>query len=122
MAGTKPRKTEAKDLSDQAIEMIAERFKALSEPTRLKLIMALRNREQNVNSLVKEAGSTQANVSRQLQHLTEAGILSRRKDGLKVYYKIADPDIFRLCELVCGSLEDHLRSQIQAFAAIREGD
>lgn len=106
----------AKTMSDHALKMIAERFKVLSEPTRLKLIMALRNAERNVTSLVEVAGSTQANVSRHLQQLTEAGILSRRKEGLNVYYKIADPGIFQLCELVCGSLEDHLRSQMEAFA------
>ena len=109
-------RTKIKKLSDQALLLIAERFKALSEPTRLKLIMALQNGEKNVGVLVKETAATQANVSRQLQNLTEAGILKRRKQGLHVYYSVADPDVFRLCEVVCGSLEDHYKSQADAFS------
>lgn len=108
-------KTPAKQLSDRAIRLIAERFKALSEPTRLKLIMALQEGEQNVGRLVEATGATQANVSRQLQNLTDAGILSRRKKGLHVFYSIADRGVFDLCTVVCGSLEHHFRSQMQAF-------
>ena len=104
-----------KKLSDQALLLIAERFKALSEPTRLKLIMALQQGEKNVGTLVTETSSTQANVSRQLQNLTEAGILKRRKEGLHVYYSIADADVFKLCDVVCGSLEDHYKHQAEAF-------
>lgn len=103
------------ELSEQAIHLIAERFKALSEPTRLRLIMALQAGEKNVGKLVQETGSTQANVSRQLQHLTDAGILKRRKAGVHVFYSIADREVFALCKVVCGSLEDHFKSQAEAF-------
>ncbi|HXK60512.1 MAG TPA: metalloregulator ArsR/SmtB family transcription factor [Acidobacteriota bacterium] len=105
----------ARKLSDEAIRLIAERFKALSEPTRLKLIMALEHGEKNVSQIVEEVSSTQANISRHLQYLTEAGILKRRKDGLHVYYSISDPRVFDLCQVVCGSLEQHFNNQAQAF-------
>ncbi len=102
-------------LSDEALVMIAHRFNVLSEPLRLRLIHALFGGEKSVNALVELTGGTQANVSRHLQTLTQAHILQRRKEGLQVFYSIADPTIFELCELVCGSLEKQLTKQAQAF-------
>ena len=64
-------------------------------------------------------GGTQANVSRHLQTLTGAHILARRKEGLQVFYAIADPSIFKLCELVCGSLEKSLHQQADALGGGR---
>ena len=69
-----------------------------------------------MSALVREAGGTQANTSRHLQALAAAGILGRRKEGLQVFYSIADPTIFPLCELVCGSLERQSARQVEALA------
>ncbi|HWL17930.1 MAG TPA: metalloregulator ArsR/SmtB family transcription factor [Opitutus sp.] len=102
-------------LSEAAIELIARRFSVLAEPMRLRLVHALFQGEKNVNALVEETGGTQANVSRHLQTLTQAHVLARRKEGLQVFYSIADPTIFKLCELVCGSLEKQLTKQAEAF-------
>jgi len=93
-----------KNLSDEALDLIAARFKALSESARLKLIIALQQGEKNVTELVATTGRGQTNVSRQLRQLVEAGVLARRRDGACVYYFIADPAIFELCSHVCGSL------------------
>lgn len=103
-------------LSDEAMQLVARRFAVLSEPMRLKLVHALVDGEKNVNTLVEETGGTQANVSRHLQTLTQASILSRRKEGLQVFYAIEDQSIFRLCELVCGSLEKQLAKQAGVFS------
>lgn len=103
-------------LSDEALALIARRFALLAEPMRLRLLHALFAGERNVNALVAASGGTQANVSRHLQALAEAGILSRRKEGLQVFYAIADPSIFDLCELVCGSLEKQHTRRAEAFA------
>lgn len=102
--------------SPEALEMIAARFRVLGDRTRLELIAALREGEKNVSDLVARVKGTQANVSRHLQTLTEAGILQRRKDGLHMYYSISDEGIFDLCEHVCGSLKKHLAKQAKAFA------
>ena len=102
-------------LSDAALEMVARRFAVLAEPMRLRLIQALFAGEKSVNGLVEETGGTQANISRHLQTLTQAHILSRRKEGLQVFYAIADPTIFTLCEQVCGSLEKQFNKQVEAF-------
>ncbi|MCC6232951.1 MAG: helix-turn-helix transcriptional regulator [Verrucomicrobiales bacterium] len=104
-------------LPPQALDLIATRFRVLGEPMRLRLLIALENAELNVSQLVAATGATQANVSRHLQTLTEAGILGRRKEGLNVYYHVADPSIFKLCEQVCGSLQRRLDQQARAFGA-----
>ena len=98
-------------LNEAALEIVARRFAVLAEPMRLRLIQALFAGEKNVNALVEETGGTQANVSRHLQTLTQAHMLSRRKEGTQVFYAISDPSIERLCQLVCGSLEKSLTKQ-----------
>lgn len=103
-------------LTDEALELVARRFAVLAEPMRLRLIQALFDGEKNVSELVEATAGTQANVSRHLQTLTQAHVLGRRKEGLQVFYSIADPSIFKLCELVCGSLEKSLVKQAGAFA------
>ena len=102
-------------LTEGAMELVARRFAVLSEPMRLRLIQALFDGEKNVTALAEATGGTQANVSRHLQTLTEAHLLQRRKEGLQVFYSIADPSIFPLCELVCGSIEKRLAAQADAF-------
>jgi ArsR family transcriptional regulator len=104
-------------LTDEALEMVARRFAVLAEPMRLRLIQALFDGEKNVTELVEATGGTQANVSRHLQTLLAGHILGRRKEGLQVFYKIADPTIPKLCELVCGSLEKSLNRQVAHLSA-----
>ena len=98
-------------LSPEALELIAYRFKVLSETTRLKLIIALEAGERSVTQLVQTTGATQANVSRQLATLARAGIIGRRKQGVSVFYRIIDPAIFQICDQVCGSLQRDLSRQ-----------
>ena len=97
------------------LEMVADRFKVLGEPMRLRLIHTLMNGESTVGSLVEKTGATQANVSRHLQTLTQAGILARRKDGLHVYYRIEDTSILDLCEHVCQGLRRQSEARAQIF-------
>lgn len=103
-------------LTQGALEQVARRFAVLAEPMRLRLIQALFDGEKNVTELVEATGGTQANISRHLQTLTAAHILSRRKEGLQVFYQISDPTIPKLCDLVCGSIEKSLTKQAGHFA------
>ena len=95
-------------LSNEAIELIAARFRALGEASRLKLILAVEHEEKNVSQLVAATGLSQPNVSRHLHTLTEAGILTRRKERMNVFYTIADTTICPLCREVVGNLQKRL--------------
>jgi len=103
----------ARKYSIEALDLIAERFKALSEPMRLRILNALRSGEKTVTELVEETGSGQANVSKHLGILHRYGMVDRRKEGLNVYYRISDPVIFKLCDLVCGSIEAELDARLE---------
>lgn len=98
-----------------ALDLVAARFRVLGEASRLKLIQALDNTERSVNELTEITGLTQANASRHLLTLADAGILKRRKQGLHVLYSVEDPDIFKLCEHVCGSIEQRFKDHSKAF-------
>jgi DNA-binding transcriptional ArsR family regulator len=106
-----------KDLSDAALELIAQRFKVLAEPLRLKIIHSLWDGELTVSDIIAATAGLPANVSKQLGVLHQAGLLSRRKDGLRVYYSIGDETVFELCEVVCASLHDRLAAQMDELSA-----
>jgi DNA-binding transcriptional ArsR family regulator len=108
---------EMKNLSQEAIELVAERFKVLSEPIRLRLLNHLRTGEMTVGELTDACRSTQPNISKHLRILTDAGMLRRDQRGNTVYYSIADESIFKICDLVCDSLETRLRTRAEIFAA-----
>ena len=93
---------------------LAERFRLLSEPTRLRLLDLLRDGERTVGDLAGDLGCTQANVSKHLAMLAEGGLVSRRRDGLRSYYGVADESVFNLCDSVCESLRRHLESRARA--------
>lgn len=95
-------------LSVDAIELVAARFRTLGEPIRIQLLQALQRGERNVSDLVAAVGSTQSNVSRHLRILQDAGLVGRRQDGNSVYYSIADPTVFALCDAVCNSIGTRL--------------
>ncbi len=91
------------------LEKVATRFKLLSEPIRLQLLNLLMSKgELCVTELVELTQQTQANVSKHLNLLAREGILERRKEGLKVYYRIADPSIQQICAVMCDRIRDEL--------------
>jgi DNA-binding transcriptional ArsR family regulator len=96
------------ELSTTNAAAIAERFKALGEPMRLRLLQALRGGECSVGELAEQTGGGQANVSKHLQVLLQQGYVARRKEGTTTWYRITDPQVFKMCELVCGTLEEEL--------------
>jgi ArsR family transcriptional regulator len=98
---------------------ISARFRALAEPMRLRVLDALRRRELTVGELVAATGAHQANVSKHLAVLHREGFVSRRKEGLHVYYAVADPSVFRLCDVICGSLEAGAAARVRALRPAR---
>lgn len=95
-----------KQLSDEALDLIAARFRVLAEPMRLKILHAMGEGEMSVSELVEKTGAGQANVSKHLALLLDAGIVARRKEGLNTFYRVVDDTIFDLCETVCSRLSE----------------
>lgn len=103
----------AKVLPEATLELIANRFRALSEPVRLKLLNTLMQGEKTVTQLVEAAGTGQANISKHLSILKEASMITTRRQGLHTLCSISDPAIFQLCEIMCAKLksEHELRTR-----------
>ena len=93
-------------MTETTIGLVAERFKALGEPARLRILQSLCDGERCVGELEEATGLNQANLSRHLQLLTANALVKRRKEGLFVYYDLADRNVLKLCELMCGRLEN----------------
>lgn len=92
------------ELPDAALSAVAAYFQALSEPTRLRLLQWLRTGEHSVGELAQRCGSSAANVSRHVALLAQHGLVTRESRGTSVMVRIADPSVYALCDLVCGTL------------------
>jgi ArsR family transcriptional regulator len=103
-------------LTADVLALIADRFKVLAEPARLQMLSALRAGEMTVSELVEELKLGQANVSKHLQLLHASGFVARRKEGLHVYYRLADQSVFQLCEIMCGRLEAEAKARSKVLA------
>lgn len=106
---------ESKILPPAALDLIATRFKALSEPARLRLLNALMSGEKSVSELVETTGINQASVSKHLGQLADAHMVGRRREGANVIYFISDETIFELCRLMCSKLQKELDAAAARF-------
>ena len=107
-------------LPDDLVELIARRFRVIGEPMRIRLLDRLREGEATVGELSEALDASQQNVSKHLAVLAEVGILGRRKQGNRVYYRVVDEGVFALCEDVCGSLQQQLRALSELVAGASE--
>ncbi|HEV2274501.1 MAG TPA: metalloregulator ArsR/SmtB family transcription factor [Acidobacteriaceae bacterium] len=98
------------------LELVARRFRALGEMQRLRIIQVLEQGEKSVGEIVAAAAGSQSNISRHLQALYDAGLVSRRRDGNSVLYEIADPIVLELCALVCKRTEKHIMQRLPNVA------
>jgi len=91
-------------LPEPLVELLAQRFRVIGEPMRIRIVDALRDGPLTVNELTVRLGGTQQNVSKHVGVLAQAGVVDRERAGNHVRCSIADPSIFELCEIVCGGL------------------
>lgn len=103
------------NLTDEALELVATRFRILGEPMRLRILQELKAGEKNVTELIEACGATQANVSRHLGVLLQAGMVYRRREGVNAYYGIQDETIFRLCSVACDALKKDVNNRTKAL-------
>jgi len=102
------------DIPDEILDLMASKFRMLADATRLAILRVLMRGERNVSQVVAETARNQANVSKHLKMLAEDGLIARRKEGLQVFYRLDDPLVERLCELVCETIVDDLRREADA--------
>ncbi|MEZ5378692.1 MAG: metalloregulator ArsR/SmtB family transcription factor [Acidimicrobiales bacterium] len=104
-------------LPAELLEHVAERFKVLGDVTRLSIVSALVDHgESSVGELVDLLGAGQANVSKHLRVLHDAGIVSRRPEGTSVYYSATDPSLMSLCSIVCQRLREQVEQEARTFS------
>lgn len=109
-------KSKRQTMSLEALQLVAARFKVLSDPMRLRILQLLEDGETSVTALAEAVESTQPNVSKHLKILQDAGLLARRQEGNTVYYSISDPTVFELCDVVCSSLQERFTAHANVFA------
>ncbi|MEI8185287.1 MAG: metalloregulator ArsR/SmtB family transcription factor [Chlorobiaceae bacterium] len=100
------------NMPDEMLEAVSNRFKLLAEPMRLKILRVLCDGEHTVQEIVNMINATQANISKHLALLHENGIVNRRKEGLKCYYRIADDSIIYSCYLSSKSVVENLQNRL----------
>ena len=110
----------AAKIPDEVLDLMAEKFRMLSDATRLAILRTLMDGERNVTSVVAETGRSQANVSKHLKMLAEAGLIARRKEGLQVYYRLDDTLVRKLCNLVCETIVHDAQKQLRDSGRIIE--
>src|SRR3974390_536648 len=94
------------------LELMAAKFQMLADPTRLAILRTLMEGEKSVGQVVTETGRGQANVSKHLKLLADTGLVCRRKEGLQVYYRLDDPLVEKLCDLVCSTIRGEVERRI----------
>jgi DNA-binding transcriptional ArsR family regulator len=104
-------------LPDALVDLIAERFRVIGEPMRIRVLDHLRSGDASVGELAEALGTSQQNVSKHLGVLHQAGIVRREKRGNHSVYWIADESVFGLCEQVCGGL----RRRIEELEGVLTG-
>ena len=104
-------------LSDRALERMAVRFRALGEPTRLKILERLFRSPASVSEILAAVGSTQANISKHLTVLRSGGLVRGRKEGNRTVYRITDPSLERLCAVVCEAVKKEAHEAVAEITA-----
>jgi DNA-binding transcriptional ArsR family regulator len=103
-------------VTENMIEPVASRFRALGEPQRLRILQVLESGPKPVNEVVNAIGISQPTVSRHLQALYDAGLVSRRRSGTSTLYFISDSLVFKLCDLMCRSVAAQARAELEGIA------
>jgi ArsR family transcriptional regulator len=107
-------------LSDEALRLVASRFRVLGDPNRLRILNTLMQAEHGVGALVEATGLEQSNLSRHLAVLRREGLVERESDGNRAVYRIDAPSIVQLCEIVCGEIVGQLSETLDAFPEVRD--
>lgn len=109
-----------REANEQILNRIAERLKAMGNPVRLKILHALEDGELSVGEIQEQIGGSQANASKHLANLRNAGLVASRRDGVNVYYRVCDEIVFAICRSVCDSLLTRANADLAALEQARD--
>ena len=104
-----------KDINDEMTERIADRFRALGDETRIRILLRLQGGECNVSTLAGELGVAQASISKHLAILRQVGFVLVRREGTQAICSVRDPDLQQLCQLMCDGVTRHANEQHAAL-------
>jgi DNA-binding transcriptional ArsR family regulator len=104
-------------LPPEALTRVADRFRVLGSTSRLSIVNALMGGARSMTELSGATGLEQSNLSRHTAELERAGCVRRIRRGRQVFVEIADPSLFALCDIVCGSLREHADAVRRMFGA-----
>lgn len=99
-----------KKLTRPSLEKLAEIFSAFADATRLAILQELRPGRLSVGQLVTNLGTSQANISKHLKLLHQAGLLIREREGLQVFYKASEESVYEMCKFACKRLNENAHS------------
>ncbi len=107
------------EISEEILERIAARLKAMGNPFRLRILQALHQGELSVTEILTLVGGSQANVSKHLNVLRGTDLVTSRREGVSVYYRISDASVFSVCETVCDSLLRQASTEVATISRAR---
>jgi DNA-binding transcriptional ArsR family regulator len=99
------------EMHAEMIGAVAQRFQALSDELRLRILVRLRQGEANVTALTRELGVSQASVSKHLAVLRQVGLVDVHRRGVQSVYRVKDASVFDMCRIVCDGVVRQLREQ-----------
>lgn len=103
-------------LGEAQLQAVSDLFAVLSESTRLRILQVLQDGPASVGEIVETLGIKQANASKQLGILHQAGVLAREKAGNLAIYSIRMPLVFDLCGIVCSGLREEAEAKLKLLA------
>ncbi len=103
------------NMTDATFDQIAQRFRVMSDPMRLKILFHLGSEELSVSDIVERTGGSQSNISKHLSTLLAHGLVNRRREGTSAFYSVSDQSIFQMCDQVCGGIDRGLEARRKAF-------
>ena len=103
------------DIDERIYELHADICQILANPKRLKIINILRDKELSVNDLARRIGITKANLSQHLSILRQRRIVLTRREGVTIYYRIANPKVLKAFDIMRQVLFEQLAENRKIF-------
>jgi DNA-binding transcriptional ArsR family regulator len=100
-------------INDEKMQIIAQRFKAMSEPIRLKILHLLKDCERSVGEIAETLDMKPGTASANLNALAKAGLVSSRREGTKIYYRISNKMVIKICDIACDCINKEIDAMIK---------